>query len=135
MMRMDIKITGIKQIEKKLSGMETKIARKVVRQALKKAAKPILAAAKRNAPVKTGALKKSLRVRVMKKKKHRYGVMVATSAKWFTGETFYAAFVEYGTKHLPARPFLRPAMDSQKTAAEKILKQEILSGIEKIGAK
>lgn len=30
---------------------------------------------------------------------------------------FYALFVEYGTKHAPAHPFMRPAFDSKSIAA------------------
>jgi HK97 gp10 family phage protein len=134
MVRMNIEIKGAKELEKKLLSFEPKIGRKIVRNALRKAAKIILIAAKANCPVVTGDLKKSLRVRAMKKKKHRYGVMVATSAGWFKGKTFYGAFVEYGTSRMPAKPFMRPAFDSEKGKAEMVLKSELKKGIEMVGA-
>ena len=33
------------------------------------------------------------------------------------GDTFYWRFLEFGTKNMPARPFLRPAIDETKEAA------------------
>lgn len=33
------------------------------------------------------------------------------------GDTFYWRFHEFGTRHMPARPFLRPAIDENKEAA------------------
>ena len=95
----------------------------------------ILIAAQANCPVVSGDLKKSLKVRALKKKRHRYGVMVATSAGWFKGKTFYGAFVEYGTSKKPANPFIRPAFDSESGRAEMVLRRELKIGIESVGAK
>ena len=134
MVSMNIKIEGAKELENKLKGFEPKIGRKVIRQALRKAAKVILIAAKANVPVVTGDLKKSLKVRALKKKRHRYGVMVAISAGWFKGKTFYGAFVEFGTSRMPAKPFMRPAYDSEKDKAGMVLRSELKKGIEQVGA-
>lgn len=126
---MSIKIEGAKELEKTLLGLEPKLGKKIIRQAMKKAAKPIHAAARQMAPVVTGALRKSIKIRVMKRKKHRYGVVIGTAAKWFTGETFYGAFAEFGTKKQPAKPFLRPAFDAYHKDALKIFISEIRKGL------
>lgn len=132
-MYMSVKIEGAKELEKKLLSFEPKLGRKIVRQALRKAAKPILAKAKSLVPVRTGALKKSLRIRALKKRKHRYGVMVATSEGWFVGMEFYGAFVEFGTDKITAQPFVRPAFDAEKANAERIIRTELRKGIEQVG--
>jgi len=132
-MNMNMTITGAKELERKLLGMEPKLGRKVVRQALRKAAKPILARAKALVPVVSGALKKSLKIRALKRKKHRYGVMVATSEGWFKGDEFYGAFVEFGTSKMPPHPFMRPAFDAEKKNAEQIIAAELRKGIEQVG--
>jgi HK97 gp10 family phage protein len=133
-MYMNIKIDGAKELEKKLLSFEPKLGRKVVRQALRKGAKVIQSAAKSNVPVKSGALKKSIKVRALKKRRQSYGVMVATSEGWFKGDEFYGAFLEFGTSKMPAKPFVRPAFDSEKGNAEMIVTSEIRKGIQQVGA-
>ena len=124
-----MRIEGVRKLERKLLKLEPKIGKKVVRQAVRKAAKPILAAAKSNVPVESGELKRNLKIKALKRKKHRFGVMIGTGLKWFTGDQFYAAFVEFGTGTRPARPYLRPAFDTKRQSSEQILKTELKNGI------
>lgn len=133
-MQVVLNIEGAKELEKKLLSFEPKLGKKIIRQALRSGAKLILAEAKANVPVDTGALRDSLKVRAMRKRKHRYGVMVQTSEGWFKGEQFYGAFVEFGTDKMAAQPFVRPAFDSEKEAAEKTIVDGIRQGIEQVGA-
>lgn len=133
-MQIVVNVEGAKELEKKLLSLEPKLGRKIIRQALRKGAKLILNQAKANVPVDTGDLKKSLKVRAMRKRRHRYGVMVATSEGWFEGEQFYGGFIEFGTHKMAAQPFVRPAFDSEKDAAEKTIVDEIKQGLELVGA-
>jgi len=133
-MRITLNIEGAKELERKLLSFEPKLGRKIIRQALRNAAKPILNAAKANVPVDTGDLKKSLKVKAMRKRRHSYGVMIATSVGWFAGNEFYGAFLEFGTSKMAARPFVRPAFDTEKENAEKIIKNDLQHGIEVVGA-
>ena len=124
-------VIGLNLIERKLKNMEPKLAKKIVRSSLRKAAKPVLQAAKANCPYLSGDLKKSLKVRALKKRKHSYAVGVSSSNKkhWYKGDQFYAAFIEFGTNKMPARPFLRSAYDTQGERARKILINELKAGI------
>lgn len=131
----NVTVIGAAELEKKLMSFEPKLARKVIRKALREAAKPVLAAAKANVPVDEGDLKKSLKVKALKKrKKGTYTIQVATSDGWFKGDQFYGAFLEFGTSKMAARPFIRPAYDSQEGVAGKIIMQHLRKGIEQIGA-
>ena len=134
-MYMNIKIEGAKELERKLVSMEPKLARKHVMRTLRMAARPILTRAKALVPVETGALKKSLKIRALKKRKHSHGVMVATSKGWFAGDEFYGAFVEFGTNRTPSHPFVRPAFDAEKKNAERIIAAELRKGIEQVAGK
>lgn len=125
----EIKLEGAKELEKQFKSLEPKIAKKLVRQSLRKAAKPILAAARTKCPVDTGELKKSIKIRAMKRRKNSFGVLIGTALKWFVGDAFYGAFVEFGTSKMSARPFMRPAFDEKKGEAEQILVQEIREGL------
>jgi len=132
-MNMNIKIEGAKELERKLLSMEPKLARKSVMRALRAGARPILARAKALVPAPTGALKKSLKIRALKKRRYSHGVMVATSEGWFKGDEFYGAFVEFGTSKMPPHPFMRPAFDAEKKNAEQIIAAELRKGIEQVG--
>lgn len=98
---------------------------------IKAGAEVILEQAKLNAPVKSGTLKKSLKV-VMRKKgtrsKARIGVQKGSDG-------YYATFVEYGHggPH-PAgpHPFLAPAFDAKQEEAFKIIKQELADKLRQI---
>lgn len=98
---------------------------------IKAGAEVILEQAKINAPVKSGTLKKSLKI-VMRKKgtrsKARIGVQKGSDG-------YYATFVEYGHggPH-PAgpHPFLAPAFDAKQEEAFKIIKQELADKLRQI---
>jgi HK97 gp10 family phage protein len=130
----DIEIKGLDEIEKRLKQLPQKVAKKVVRKAVREGAKPILKAAQSKVPVKTGALKKSLKVRAMKAKlaKGGAGVHVGVSDQWFKGDLFYGGMVEFGTKNMPAKPFIRPAYDEKKNEAVKVTVKHLLKGIDDI---
>lgn len=85
------------QIVKMARGLPVALRNKIIRQELRKAAKlTILPTAKARMPVRTGLLRKSLKIRAIKRSRVNSGVRVALSSKDFTGETFYGGFIEYG---------------------------------------
>lgn len=98
MTTLQISLSGDAKLLATLRGLEKKHAKAVVRKASRKAAKPIVAAARANAPVKTGALRKSIKVRAIKRSRSRIGVRIGTSGheSAFVGKQFYGAFQEYG---------------------------------------
>jgi len=132
---MGLTFKGAKELEAALVGMEPKLAKKVFRQAMRKAAAPVLARAKQLVPTLTGRLKKSLRVRAMKKRRHQYGIFVGTSEAWFTGDQFYAGMVEFGTATTKAQPFMRPAFDQVRAKSQQIIEKEIKAGIDRENSK
>ena len=76
-MSVDISVLGNKQLQKQLKLLEGNMQKKIVRQALRAAAKPVLASAKAKCPVgKTGRLKKSLKLRAMKQRGCLGGIRV-----------------------------------------------------------
>jgi HK97 gp10 family phage protein len=96
-----IKLTvrGDKAIMRKLKGMVPAARKKVLTKAARTAAKPLLQQARSNAPTRTGALRKAIKLRAKKKNRRGVvGVSVAVGAKWFVGDEFYGAFQEFGWK-------------------------------------
>lgn len=95
----DISVYGVKEIQQALSNLAHKDAKKAMRKGLKAGAKLIQQQAKANAPQKTGALKRSLKARVGRSRGDSVVVIVGSGKKWFVGDTFYAAFQEFGWSH------------------------------------
>ncbi len=121
-----LKMTGQFSLDRKLKAMPRKIANGIKRKAARKAAKPVLEAAKANVPVKSGAMKKSLRIRAYRsRKKDIFGVKVVSGKKWFQGDQFYSAFVEFGTRFAPPKYPLKRAAQATKSTAQKILIEEL----------
>jgi HK97 gp10 family phage protein len=128
------KIEGADKIDAALSAIEKNVAKKIARKALREGGKIILKEAKSNAPKESGALKKSIKLRAGKsKKKGRASVVIGTGAKWFQGDQFYGAFLEFGhkagsrklgdaRKQVEAKPYLAPAGEAKAAeAARKVV--------------
>jgi HK97 gp10 family phage protein len=84
-------------VRRMLALLPKRIRNKVLRQELRKAAKALVAPSKAATPVRTGKLRKSVKVRAAKVKRG-VGVNVGYSDKNFVGDTFYGAFLEFGWK-------------------------------------
>lgn len=98
-------VTVSENVIARMRALPAKIQSKVLRPALRAAAKPIAAEAKSNIDKDnspnwpdTGRLKRSIRVRAAKRRKGVVGVRVVTGKDFFAGETFYGAFREFGHK-------------------------------------
>lgn len=87
-------------------------------EGLFEAGEMLVDAAKAKAPTSSGDLKDSAYVATEQRSTYKSGKKNRRETKPPKGgavagfASFYAKFHEYGTKHLGARPFLRPAYDS-----------------------
>jgi HK97 gp10 family phage protein len=97
-----IVLQGAKALERKLKQLPAKAEANVWRQGLRAGAKIIQSQAVADAPKKSGFLAKNIKVRAMKRKKGRIGILVQTSKGFYRGDDFYAAFQELGF-HIGAR--------------------------------
>lgn len=152
-----IKVEGLKELQAALNQLPLEIQRRPLRSAVSAAAKVIVDDAKRRVPVKTGNLQKSIiRYRsrsesavgretfsvAVKKGKQKYAdtkrnrrLRRVGKSYQTAGEAFYWRFLEFGTKFMPAKPFLRPAFESQKAKAVEVIKTKLADAIFKTAAK
>ena len=97
---MGIKLKGAKELKVKLSKCTDMGP---VKQVVRKHTSELQQKAMRNAPVDTGALKRS--------------IMLDISDGGMTGvvepTVEYAPYVEWGTRYMSAQPFMKPAFDEQ----------------------
>lgn len=123
---------GVAKFDRPLKQLETRLQRKVIRQALRAGARVILPEAKANAPVgETGNLKDSIRVWALKRSRRRIGVKVGSSTHAYKGDQFYGAFIEFGTSKMEPRPWLAPAIESKKGEAARVVDQTLEAGIKR----
>jgi HK97 gp10 family phage protein len=134
-----VKVTGLKEIKEKLSKLPEKIQKNILRTAIHAAAAELRDAAKEEAPVRSGELRKSI------KAVRKRGTKVEVQSNVNVG-AFYGLMVEKGhvlakrnnagkvegIGHVPAHPFLRPAYDRMKDKVVDFVKNKIAERLFKL---
>lgn len=121
---MTIKIENLTALQRDFSNLTSKMQRAVLRDALRSAARPVVASAKSKVPTRTGALKRGIAQRVSVKASGKAEAIIG-----FDRKQFYGRFVELGTSKMAARPFLRPALDESQQKIEQAFVEAINRGI------
>jgi len=106
-------ITGLKELDKTLRDLPKGVRKKMIRNGMKEAAKPILDLAKSLVPVDQGKLRDKMKIYSARLGKKQKKVSVGATISWPKSKTSpgkYAASIEFGTNSTPAQPFLRPAV-------------------------
>jgi hypothetical protein len=86
-----------REVDSLLSTIERKFRRRTVNRGLRTAAKILRAVALPSTPRKTGMLRRALKVRRLRNvSRSTAAIALIIGKKWFTGSTFYGAFVEWG---------------------------------------
>lgn len=130
---MGMKVEGADKVIRKLKNLENKVQNKITRKALRAGAKVIQKAEKAKAPVDSGRLKRSIKVRAMKRKKGRIGVNVIMRASDFSGVKFYGNFVIFGfkrgEKQIPANNYPKEATEASGEEAKSSVVNEMSTSI------
>lgn len=153
---MVVRLEGVDDLKRALAEAGPHIRKKAVRGALREAGKVIQQAAKAAAPIlrvptpyrKAGTVQRNIAVRASKFARRvgdegvyinvrplrgtarvaRYGKAGAKNPN----DPFYWRFLEFGTKKMAARPFLKPAAESKGEAAISKFMQSVVPQIEKL---
>lgn len=93
-------LTGSEELNRKLATLKGPQQKAALRKASRTALKPVADQAKANAPKRSGRLRRSIKVRALKRSRSRIGSRVTSSGtdNNFKGRTFYGAFQEFGWK-------------------------------------
>lgn len=152
----EVKLTGIDELKRALNGASKTIRTKAVRAALRQAGKVIQQAARAKAPVLTvptpyrsvGTVAKRITVRASKFARQGGNEGVYINVRPIAGKAqtkkfgragaknpndpFYWRFLEFGTKKMGARPFLRPAAESSGNQAISVFMKAVIPQIERL---
>ena len=125
-----VRIEGLDEFKRKLAEVPKAMRKRVLRNALAAGAREVRDVAKRNAPVMTlgtslkapyrkpGTVKQAIRVRTSKADRRAGDVGVFVNVRPAKAgqrgaknpnDPFYWRFLEFGTRKMPARPFLQRA--------------------------
>ncbi len=130
-MKPTIKITGTRDIERRLRKLSTTTRQKVLEQALRAGGEVITEEARMRVPERTGNLRDSIAVST-RSLNYSSVQLGEGEAEIFVGpaeggntphDGFYGHMVEFGTVHSMPRPFMRPAFDAKaKDASDVVIK-------------
>ncbi len=126
--------TDLANLRQALQGMKRKAGKSLVRKAAGKAMLPVRKAAKSSAPYDATDDGKHIRTDVAMRGRW-YGdtlilrVGVRGGAKKNDATPYYWRFQEFGTKCLPAKPFLAPALESNEQEVYDTLIQQLTEAI------
>lgn len=122
------RVSGVKALQKAFKEFEPKIAKTIARKSMRAGLSILRTAARSNAPVgATGAVRKAIRIKTAKRKKGMIRLILKVGAGDFKGKTFYAAFVEYGTKKQRAKNYMRQTFDAHAEAAQEAMEKTALA--------
>ena len=136
-----VKVEGLKGVEDALTGAGPKLAKTALRKALDAGGEVFLSQAKSRAPVlqtptparTPGELRDAiLEVTSMKGREQQGRARIGLrhdAEKKTESPGVYGLFVEFGTHHMKAQPYMRPAYDAANREAETVFTEEIRRGV------
>lgn len=147
-----VQIKGLRELAKALNELPDRVARNGLRVAVYAAAKVVRDEAKHKAPIAAqalgpnqpppGTLKRSVIMKQIPELSGRtrqtFFVMVRHGKKYrkqgkkgnLSQDAWYWRFVEFGTRKMNARPFLRPALEAKRHEAVHAMKERLALRIE-----
>ncbi|MGU7780528.1 HK97-gp10 family putative phage morphogenesis protein [Burkholderia sp. PU8-34] len=132
-----IQILGLADLQADFAKLAKAQSTKALRRATLAGAKVIRDEARARAPKKTGKLRRNIASTSLRQKESpgvaTAGVRVRTKGKANSpNNAFYWRFVELGTQHMKAEPFMRPAFDASIAQAEGAIRTEIARAIDQV---
>lgn len=145
----ECEVKGLDELQKKLEGMQTKMAKRGIRQALRAGAEVIRAAMVMMAPKDTGFLAEHFGVKASIKQdelagsafigpqgKMDYPALKGASGPLRLGQkakrvavATVARFLEFGTRKMGAKPFMTRAFEGFKDAAQEAIIAELSEAV------
>jgi HK97 gp10 family phage protein len=133
MAKVTVKVAGLRELDEALGELPKSTAKNVLKRTLTKAGTPIEQAAEREAPVRTGRLKRGVMTGTKLTKRQRRQAERAGFVEVFVGveALAQATMQEFGTHNQPPQPYIRPAWDAHQTAALNIIASDLGNEIER----
>lgn len=125
-MKLYARLEGVDDILKELRQVEKEAKHEVV-NVLREQSQLVVEDARDRAPKDTGAMAKGIKRSVSAK---RLTATISAGGKAGGADTYYARFVEFGTKNMPAQPFFFPACRAHEEEIGRALSDALAKLIE-----
>ncbi len=133
------KLEGLAALQDQLTALgDVSLGVKALAQAARQAFKPVLESARAMVPVDSGELRAALRLTVVKPKGGAAASVVVVGLRIGGSKGAKGIpparrwhFIEFGTAHMSAHPFLRNALDQNASGVLEALKTELAKSIQK----
>lgn len=127
-----LKVEGIEQIQSMLTEKAPRVARNLMRSTVQAVASVIAKDAEKNAPKRSGKLKKAIKAKRKKSPPDKpVSQVIVGEGKGQKPDAFYWKFVEYGTQHSAPTPFIGPAKQRAQANMRQMLVTEFGKKLEK----
>ncbi|WP_422923743.1 HK97-gp10 family putative phage morphogenesis protein [Singulisphaera sp. PoT] len=128
-------VEGVDELKRKLAALPTALVDREIPDALNEALKPVRDEAKSIAgrgSRASGHTASLIEIRPVED--HKTNVVTAEVAlpKATPKELSVAIALEQGTRHRPAKPFMRPALDSKQAEAVRIFGRRVRAAVERL---
>ncbi|KVU27558.1 HK97-gp10 family putative phage morphogenesis protein [Burkholderia ubonensis] len=132
-----VQVLGLADLRADFEKLAKAQSTKALRRATVAGAKVIRDAARARAPKRSGKLRRNIVSAALRQKDApglaTAGVRVRSKGKGDSPtNAFYWRFVELGTQHMKAEPFMRPAFDASLAQAEGAIRTEIARAIDEV---
>lgn len=131
---MKLQMNGIDELIKKLNVEAPREAKNLARAVVHDVAGQMAKEVRAQTPIKTGNLRKSIKHKRHKPKKNgRFSSSVRANAlknSGKKGDAFYWKFVEFGTRTIKPRPFIKPIKVRYAGMMESIMKEAFFRKLE-----
>jgi HK97 gp10 family phage protein len=128
MAEVKVDLIGVQEVMDALAELPAEVQKEVLEQAVEAGALVLEREAKRLAPYRTGKLRDSIEARKVRPRKNEF-------VRYTIGPKIrYAGFVEFGTAHNPAKPYMRPAKDNKRNPVIRDAREEVIAGVERLAA-
>jgi len=118
---------GLEEWRRTLDRLPPAVATRIGKNMVRAGARVVASEAKRRVPVRTGALRKSIKTADQSRQERLAGIVKA----FVVVRQFYGRFLEFGTAHQAVKPFLRPARDESAHKVHEKMAEIFAKGIDR----
>ena len=116
--------TGDAAIDRVLAAAPAALGQRIVRRTLRRASKIVHQHAQRFVPVRTGKLRRSIKIKAWNRGDVSAAIIVPKKIP-DEKSAFYARMIEYGTANMAAQPYMRPALAASESEVTAVFIAEL----------
>lgn len=120
-----VKIEGLDELKKTLTGVMPREATNILRRTTLKIASAVRDEVRKKAPVRTGKLRRSIKSKRDRGTKTNISAsVIADRSGGKSGSGYHWHFLEFGTVKMTAQPFIVPTVEAMRSKTDEMYRKE-----------